>query len=440
MDLPNISTVVASAGAGKTYRIVEEIAAEVAKRDPEQIVATTFTVKAAAELIERSRAKLFETGQADKAGRLLGARFGTVNSICGQIVAEHAIALGRSPRAEVIPEGSMGRLFAIAADVAIGRHASTLNEVGEAFGLFEPRRPTEVDNVDWRTTVRRIIELARANGIAADQLQHSAERSMETFLQLLPPPAVDGAESLDAALAAAVKAAVNTIPLDVSATAAKHVELLRRACAAQGRGEHLSWPDWARLTKITCAKKDGPILNSAFEAVMRAAGRHPEHPRLRDHCQTYIRTLFACAAEALSAYQGYKAQRGLLDFIDQEALTLDVLRDPYMSARLGERIGRLFVDEFQDSSPLQIAIFTAMAPLVDKSTWVGDPKQAIYGFRNADSALTQAAFAGVAALSDAPLDVLAKSYRSRDGIIQFVNAAFPPALGGVDKFAHPQPD
>lgn len=437
MGSPKIATVVASAGAGKTYRIVDEIAAEVEKRDPEQIVATTFTVKAAAELIERARAKLFETGQGDRAGRLLGARFGTVNAICGQIVAEQAIGLGRSPRAEVIPEGSVGRLFAIAADVAIERHASILNDVGEAFGLFEPRRPTEFDMVDWRTTVRRIIELARANGIAPGSLNESADRSVETFLALLPQSARSAAE-LDDDLARAVEIAVAAVPTDYSATAAKHVELLRKVGAAQRRGERLTWPDWARLSKLGCAKKDGPVLTSALETVAQAAGRHPEHPRLREQCERYIRTLFLCAAEALSAYQNHKAQRGMLDFIDQESLALEVLRDPEMAGRLEERIGRLFVDEFQDSSPLQIAIFTAMAPLVDASTWVGDPKQAIYGFRNADSALTQAAFAGAAAQADAPQEVLAKSYRSRDGIIRFVNAAFPPALTamGLDPAEH----
>ena len=62
MSAPKINTVVASAGAGKTTRIVRDIAGEVERREPEQIVATTFTVKAADELIERSRAHLFSAG------------------------------------------------------------------------------------------------------------------------------------------------------------------------------------------------------------------------------------------------------------------------------------------------------------------------------------------------------------------------------------------
>ncbi len=59
MSSLNINTVVASAGAGKTTRIVGDIAREVGTRPPEEIVATTFTVKAADELIERARANLF---------------------------------------------------------------------------------------------------------------------------------------------------------------------------------------------------------------------------------------------------------------------------------------------------------------------------------------------------------------------------------------------
>jgi ATP-dependent helicase/nuclease subunit A len=430
MSTPNINTVVASAGAGKTTRIVRDIAGEVTHREPEEIVATTFTVKAADELIERSRAHLFRNGQAGSAARLLGARFGTVNSICGQIVGEHAIDLGRSPRADVIPEEGISRLFAIAADAAVERHAPALNALADAMGFFEPKRAPDAERSDWRTTVRRLIELARANGLDATGLGRSADRSVESFLALLPP-SLARAEDLDRGLADVVAAALSVFPAVLGNDGKAALSVLRRIRTANQRGEPISWPDWARLSKIKCAKKDGQALIDALDVVCRAASRHPEHPRLRADCEAFIRTHFTCAAEALNAYQAYKAERGLLDFIDQEALALEVLCDPAMSTRLGERISRVFVDEFQDSSPLQIAIFTAMASLVDASTWVGDPKQAIYGFRNADSALTQAAFDGVAATSSEPQEVLSISYRSREGIVGFVNQAFGPAFAAM---------
>jgi ATP-dependent helicase/nuclease subunit A len=424
---PIIKTVVASAGSGKTTRIVGDIASEVSEREPEEIIATTFTIKAADELTERTRARLFELGQSDKAARLLGARFGTVNSICSQIVTDFALDLGRSPSTEVIPEENVERIFAIAANAAIDRNAPQLNNLAEAFGMFEPRRGGDDD--DWRATVRRIIELARANGIGAEGLARSADRSVDTFLSLLPNSSCGAtAGTLDEDLSQSLLKAVGAIPDSPSATARDSVALVRQAKIQFDRGEQLSWPNWARLTKIKCAKtKDGQGLVDAFDAIIRAASMHAEHPRLRQHCEEFIRTLLDCASEALTAYQDYKAARGLLDFIDQESLALKVLHDPSMKARLAELVSRVFVDEFQDSSPLQIAIFTALADIVDVSTWVGDPKQAIYGFRNADSNLTQAAFQGVSSDQEAS-DVLSKSYRSRRGIIDLVNAGFTPAF------------
>lgn len=432
MSTPRINTVVASAGAGKTTHIVSEIAREVAVREPEQIVATTFGVKAAAELIERSRAKLFENSRAEEAARLLGARFGTVNSICGQIVAENAIELGRSPRADVIAEGSATPMFRFSAGAVIERYATELNDLAEAFGFFEPKWAPDEDRSDWRTTALRLIELARTNGLGTQGLLHSANLSVESFMALLPPPAATSADALDAMLRDTVAAALQAFPASPSVKAKGHLELLKRARAALSRGEQVSWPDWARLSNVDGAKtKDGQSFMDASASLRALARKHPEHPRLRVDCERFIRRLFSCAAEALEAFQAYKSERGLLDFIDQETLALDVLRNPAMANRLSERISRVFVDEFQDSSPLQIAIFTKMAEMVEASTWVGDPKQAIYGFRNADSALTLAAFKGVAATSTTPQQVLSTSYRSRQGIIDLVNAAFGPAFGAM---------
>lgn len=421
----SINCVVASAGAGKTTRIVNEIAAEVQARAPEEILATTFTVKASAELIERARAKLFGGGQSEKAARLLGARFGTVNAVCGQIAAEFAIELGRSPDTQVIAEGSMKRMFVIAASRCIEAHAPSLNALGDAFGEFEPKHK---DGAEWRKTVQRIIELARANGLRPTDLATSAARSAEGFLALLPPP-TQGIEVVERELRAAIEAALTCAPQAPSRAGKDSLALLRRVHADLRRGERLSWSDWVRLSKTECGKrKDGKAYLDAIENVNRWAGRYLAHPQLRADCDRFIREIFECAAEALGAYQDFKAERGLVDFTDQETLALEVLQRAETRTRLAERVRRVFVDEFQDSSPLQVAIFTELAGLVDESTWVGDPKQAIFGFRNADSALTQAAFQGVVGGQVSAENVLSTSYRSRRKIIELVNAAFTPAF------------
>lgn len=421
-----IQVVTAAAGAGKTTRIVGDIAVDVATRAPEEVLATTFTIRAADELVQRARTELFRQGRVDLAGRLLGARFGTVNAVCGQIVGEFALELGRSTSTSVIADTQEPLVFAIAADAAIGAHAPILNELAEAFGHDDPHPPGR-DPPDWRKIVRSILTLARANGLAADALAVSAERSVASYLALFAPSA-ESAADLDAALAVALADAIAQAPAAPSATAVTGgIDRIRAAHTRAARGEPLTWSAWAGLCKVKCAPtKDGRAYQQALQTLAAAAGRHGEHPRLRADGVRFIREIFQCAAQALGAYEAHKAERGLVDFTDQEALALRVLQDPELAGRLQERISRVFVDEFQDSSPLQLAVFTALAEIADASTWVGDPKQAIYAFRGADTDLTQAAFAGAAAAGEG--DVLSVSWRSRPDIVRLANAAFGPAF------------
>jgi ATP-dependent helicase/nuclease subunit A len=421
-----IQVVTAAAGAGKTTRIVSDIAVDVGTRPPEEVLATTFTIRAADELVQRARTELFRQGRMDQASRLLGARFGTVNAVCGQIVNEFALELGRSTATNVIADTQEPLIFAIAADAAIGAHAPILNDLAEAFGHDDPHPPGR-EPPDWRKTVRAILTLARANGIGAEALAESAERSVGSYLDLFAP-AAESAAQLNAALAAALADAVARVPATPSATAINGgIDRIRAAHARASRGEALTWSAWAGLCKVKCAPtKDGRGYEQALQTLNAAAGRHGEHPQLRADGVRFIREIFLCVAQALRAYEVHKAERGLVDFTDQEALALKVLQDPDLAGRLRERISRVFVDEFQDSSPLQLAVFTALTEIAEASTWVGDPKQAIYAFRGADTDLTQAAFAGAGAAADS--DVLSVSWRSRPDIVRLANAAFGPAF------------
>src|SRR5699024_1774271 len=88
----------------------------------------------------------------------------------------------------------------------------------------------------------------------------------------------------------------------------------------------------------------------------------------------------------------------------------------------------LAVDEFQDSSPIQLAIFMELAELVDEVVWVGDRKQAIYGFRGADPELMNDVFSalinGQTELGTAMTENLAASWRSTDPPLELSNAIF----------------
>ena len=79
----------------------------------------------------------------------------------------------------------------------------------------------------------------------------------------------------------------------------------------------------------------------------------------------------------------------------------------------------VYVDEFQDTSPLQLALFVALSQIAQTSAWVGDPKQAIYGFRGADPELIARVAPKIQQATGGGGDTLGQNYRSRPGLVVF---------------------
>ncbi|CBS87253.1 UvrD-helicase domain-containing protein [Azospirillum lipoferum] len=417
-SLSPIDVVTASAGTGKTYRLATAFRDAVAAgTEPGRILATTFTRKAAAELLERVRQRLIAEGHGDAARDVLTGAIGTVNAVFGCIAAAFALEAGRSPVADVIGEDRMAALFAAAADTVIRRHGSAIEPAAWRLRVE-----------DWRDLVRRVSALARQNAIAPADLAASAARSLDGLLTLLPPPAADGA-ALDAALGRAVRDAVSAIEGGGEVTVKKTQDafaLLKEAAAALANGRPLAWADWVRLAKLDA----GARWKGVAEAVVTAAEAHDRHPRLHADLRALVDGVFSCAAEAMADYAEFKRIQGLVDFVDQEQEALALLRRSDVRSLLAERFELALVDEFQDTSPIQLALFLELAGIVRRSVWVGDAKQAIYGFRGTDPDLIRAVVARVPPATGGWLERLPRSYRSRPGLVAFHNdlfgAAFPP--------------
>ena len=425
---PRIQVISASAGSGKTYRLAELLQEEVLSGAvrPDAIVATTFTRKAAAELQQRVRQRLLEAGRPADAQRLSASRMGTVNSVCGSLVTEFAYELGLSPRVAVLEEGAADSEMEAAIGAVVGHEQQLdLQERCARFGGPEA--------VNWRGAVSRICKAARANGIDASALTAMGTRSAEGAVALFAPP--DDSD-LDGALAAALGDAVDELragmdereragKAPVKKTAGAFARA-RRAQATLGRGHRLGWGDWQHLARLAPEK----ALEDAVAPLHAAAARHDAHPALHADVREVITQVYAVATDALAAYEQRKRELGVLDFVDQEALALRLLKRPDVRHELAQQLDLVLVDEFQDTSPIQLAIFLELSALATRSVWVGDQKQAIYGFRGADPSLMDAAIAVI--LGGEEPETLPKSWRSRPELVRLTSALFSRAFPAQD--------
>jgi len=420
----------ASAGSGKTYSLTERVLSEVMNGvSPERIMAVTFTNKAAAELKERIRQKLVEQKGEDaarlrqQASRLADAYVGTVNSICARLLREFAFEAGLSPAIDILPEGESDRLFLLAVSHEIGKYYSQLSDVARRFGrdgsgIGFQQKP------DWKKDVQTLVDLARTNGLNADDLMSMSAASIKGLKCLL------GRKSNTVSSSELIKLVEQAI-VDIGAcedetkTTKNAISMLRRVRHAL-QHEYATWADWAGLAGISAGTRSG--ANGCLESVRDYALKVQSHPKLQQDIEILVAGVFHCAAEALDGFDTYKRINGLMDFVDQESKVLELLDVDLVRQRLEERIDVVMVDEFQDTSPIQLALFSKLSGLVDRSVWVGDQKQAIYGFRGSDPKLMDEV---IVRLDEGQLDVLEDSYRSRPVLVKFVNATFEQAFDGL---------
>jgi ATP-dependent exoDNAse (exonuclease V) beta subunit len=143
----------------------------------------------------------------------------------------------------------------------------------------------------------------------------------------------------------------------------------------------------------------------------------------------------------LAIYEEHKLRLGRLDFLDLLVRARNLLRDnASVRADLQKRFTRIFVDEFQDTDPVQAEILLLLAcgdpsisdwrqavPEAGKLFIVGDPKQAVYRFRRADVGVYQDV-KGLLEANGALCLNLTTSFRGKPSIQNFVNAAFEAVM------------
>jgi ATP-dependent helicase/nuclease subunit A len=408
----------AGAGSGKTYRLTQEMVTLLRTGTRASgIIATTFTSKAAAELQERVRTKLLEEGLTEQANDLSNALIGTVHGLGVKLLKRFAFEAGVSPQVDIIADEDSQIFFNQSlSQILTYERVETMNNLCDKLGL------TKKGTYDWRKDVHQLTDVARANAFSKEVLEQSKIRSFETFKAFLGDPLsspINYYEKLTELLTQTIDT------LDAGADETKvtgdgkgELKIIRNELRQR---ESLHWHQWVKITKL----KVGAKSKEAVQELVDFAKMHTQFPDFQDNIRDFIYKMFDIAMQAIAEYDKFKKQRGLIDYTDMEVLVRLLLNDPSVLAVLKEELDLLMVDEFQDTSPIQLDIFLKLSKIAKDSIWVGDPKQSIYGFRGAEPRLMHAIIAHIGIKSE---DILKDSWRSRPDIVNATNAIFCKAF------------
>ena len=410
-DLDTTLVVEAAAGTGKTTELVARMVNTLAEGRARihQLVAVTFTEKAAGELKLRLREEV-ELARAGAAGEprsrlehalahLEEAHVSTIHGFCADLLRERPVEADVDPRFEVLLE-----------PVAV----HTLRSVVDQWLQEAIQAPGE----GVRRVLRRTFGDDEGEAGPRGALRR-AVLSLTEWRDFATPwdrPALDRRALIEAAMAAIHEFADLSAKGSRSDNLRRDTEPIRRFSRrhrqpiAQGpAGEDVLDGLEALLVALTRDKAFTRCrfgMGSTYAAGLPRADVKAKHAALREQLRETTAALDADLAACLqqelqpclARYEVTKQARGALDFTDLLMRARDLLRDrPEVRADLQQRYRRLFVDEFQDTDPIQAEILLLLAgDTVDETDWtkvvpvpgklfiVGDPKQAIYRFRRAD--------------------------------------------------------
>ena len=424
--MTTLEVVRAGAGSGKTTDLCQTVADAVADGlDPARILATTFTRKAAAELKGRIQAQLLQGSDGRSAAhqhadRLELAAIGTVHSVAHQLLSRYAIEMGLSPRLEVITEPTAERALSDLLSAIPISDWQPLADCAERLGIDDLHR-----------RVLGLLASKRGNLISDADFSAHMTASGERVCKLLAPDGVSAAETPISQLYDLAEEALTNIDALLNDTQ-KNTNTARQKLR-QLRSKRIPlWGSYLQAIRITAGKKSG--ADGMLDALRNHASNVCRNPRLHGEIREFSTLLAAETIRLNSQYKAHKAERGLVDFTDLETLLLELLADEHLAAHLAEDFDLVLVDEFQDTNPLQLAIFQELRRISPRSRWVGDPKQAIYGFRDTDPELVDEIWKNSA---DAERTELPNNHRSQRGLVQLVGRLFGPVFG-ADASQEPQ--
>ena len=454
IETPGSLIVSAAAGSGKTAVLTERIARHILEgASPDDLLVVTFTRAAAAEMKKRIGDRLSALAaqqQGDEAARLYGAaesigraNISTIDGFCSHVLRRHFDIAGLDPAFRAGEEAENLALRQEALDELMERYYAQkgFSDLVDAFG----------EEAEFSAQFLRLYDFIMAQPEPMEWLKEAIDKYdiAEDALPLCPA-AEEYLKGLKVRLGAymdILRSRRDEIAEDYPKTAAILDGDLTQLGGAllqkslRGYANQLSACAFATFSMRGAEKSYSKYVKNPRDDMKKEVKKHialsgkpiGRQAKLLAGIKPLLDMLYSFTGDFIALYSEKKEQAGIIDYADMEHIALGLLKLPAVAKEYRDRFSFVFIDEYQDCSPLQNALFSALAR-PDNLFIVGDVKQSIYGFRMAEPTMFTERIDEFSR-RDAALH-LSANFRSSNEVIEGVNSIFTPIMtretGGVD--------
>ena len=441
----------ASAGTGKTTVMIERIAALIEEGvDVNKMVVVTFTNLAAAQMKARLAEKLSEKRKnplvVEQLEKIDSASICTLHSFCSELLRNYFYVLDIDPAFAILDDATVTTLKRNALDELFREYFAQADEVfRQVYKIFSSKRREEnfrdillrtyafsrcLDNFgEWYGAKREnflnysednpiikaiLDDVAQIVRYYHRNLVRLADNSRDDGLLKIAAVLDYNADALNAIRLNKLEDAIcdltnykfksmtpkdDSIPMsDVEIQVREQYEKLRKKLS-----------DFKKKYAALFRVKNGETLATLWKENQLTV--------------TYTDKLVELVQRFEELYFEAKKQRGGVDYDDLEHLCLKLLQDEPTRAEIHSRYELIFVDEYQDTNPIQEAIVTALCT-PDSLFMVGDVKQSIYGFRGCEPSIFTDKYSDYKATEKGRVEELNDNFRTNSEILDFVNEVF----------------
>lgn len=464
--MKNVTYINAGAGSGKTYTLTTRLAqmlgsdanSGITPIKPSQVILTTFTTLAAAEIREKARTEILKKGNLTVASQMDSACIGTVHSLALRMIKRFWYLLDYGADIKTISERDENYYMS----QSLERIVNTKDEDGhkiwrqdlDNFGQFRDHFNISdsyghPDYNFWKSILKDVVEKMEYYDV--NEITVSIEKSSASVREVFKNAPVT--QTLKKELLDYLEKYydfIRTIDTGASIDQQRIIKPILQNC------DHVSemYPLLSSLsmkgkpvTGATKIENNCPGYNdfiTKLESTMLSSSE-------LDFFEPFIKSIFTLAKVWRDDLMAYKKRNHIISYNDMERLFLHLItQEQEVKDYIADSFRLIMVDEFQDSNPIQLKIFNTLSELIGAkgghSYWVGDPKQSIYGFRGSDTDLVNQVAKHFKFYEDDKIHPeegkshlgsgrLVESWRSREPLVELVNDTFfePFINDNIDK-------